>query len=116
MWSVQQPVWGSLEVSLDLNQNSKFYFIKLHTEIMADGDAILDKKYHESVPFFRQEHIVLKNAIMKEMSDWKYESFEVRQVTGFQTAYYSKWHFINTLKHVKSFLFDNCVCFVIHSD
>lgn len=56
---------------------------------MADEDAILDQKYHESVPFFRQEHAVLKNAITKEMAAWKYESFEVRHATGFQTAYCS---------------------------
>ena len=40
---------------------------------MADKDAILDQKYHESVPFFRQEHAVLKDAITKEMADWKFE-------------------------------------------
>ena len=56
---------------------------------MADEDAILDQKYHESVLFFRQEHAVLKNAITKEMAAWKYDLFEVRHATGFQTAYCS---------------------------
>ena len=55
---------------------------------MSEDDQHLDKQYQQLVPFFGQEHTILKGAISKEMQTFGLELFEVsNRLTNWTLCY-----------------------------